>query len=253
MTLHCSVWLVIAAVLASGPVPKADVLIAHLESPHFLKRADASRDLIELGYPAMPALRRARAGNPPLETRKRLDDIIAAIEEQDRPRTALHHLADQLQSASDDQLAEALYLLALSRPASAEERAEASRALAKGRPQAIDDLIVRLREAKDGDSTFLDARLRMIDLKRRMIASSPVPLSGLNDLAKELGPKLAARTREMTDEQELAALFLVALQRYPSAEERRSLLGARQRQANRQGFVEDIVWAMFHTSEFLRH
>ena len=63
---------------------------------------------------------------------------------------------------------------------------------------------------------------------------------------------LAAATRGLTDDQELAALYLVALERYPSAEERRLRFRERQRQPNRQHFVESVVWSLLHDAEFLR-
>jgi hypothetical protein len=245
--------LVLALCLTADTAPASSIptLLAHLDSPYPVKREDATRDLIEVGYPAMPALRRARAGNPGPETRQRLDRIIAAIEQQDPPRTALHRLAERLHSVSDDQLVEGLYILALSRPASAEERAEAVRQLSRGRQSAIDTLIVRLRETKEGDRTFLDVQLQMLAMKRRMRTSDPLPLTGLDDLAKLVGPKLAAVTREMTDDQELASVFLVTLQRYPTVQERRTMFRYRQGEPDRQRFVADLVWSMMHGGEFM--
>lgn len=252
-----SLWLVIGFAAVNAPAAPAEppkqveTLLARLESPFLVRREDATRDLIELGYPALAALRRARASSTNPETQQRLERVIAAIEQQDVPRTALHRLADRLGPAGDDRLVEGLYLVALSRPATAEEHAQAVRQLPRGRQQAIADLIVQLRNSKEGKRTFLDAQLQMLEVKRQVLTRAPVPLSALNDLASDLGPKLFAITREMTDDQELAALFLVTLRRYPTADERRQAFRHRQKVPHRQDFVGDIVWTLMNSAEFL--
>lgn len=249
-----SLWLVIGIAVGAAPeqTKKVEALIADLESPLFVKREDALWDLIEVGYPAMPALRRARAGNIGPDKRRRLDDIIAAIEKQDPPRTLLHRLADRLQPAGNDALVAGLHVVALSRPISAEEYAQAVRQLGRGRPEDVAALIDRLLSAKDGSRAFLDAQLQMLELKEQLYSSNALLLRRVSDLAKVLGPQIAAVTKEWTDDQELAAAYLVTVGRYPSAAERRQMLRHRLKVADRQLFVSDVVWTLMNSAEFLR-
>jgi WD40 repeat protein len=51
-------------------------LIADLDSDNFANRQNASEDLAKLGEQALPAYRKALNGKPPLETRRRLDDLL---------------------------------------------------------------------------------------------------------------------------------------------------------------------------------
>jgi WD40 repeat protein len=55
-------------------------LIADLESETFAVRESATKALAELGENAAPAMRKTLTSKPPLETRKRLEDLIQRIE-----------------------------------------------------------------------------------------------------------------------------------------------------------------------------
>ncbi len=68
-----------------------------------------------------------------------------------------------------------------------------------------------------------------------------------NRLAKLLAAK-------MTDEAVLAELYMAALSREPSAEERRLALAHVERNADKRKAWEDVLWALINTREFLfRH
>jgi hypothetical protein len=54
--------------------------IADLDNESFAVREKAQGELESLGEPAIPALRRALADRPPLETKQRLHQILAAVE-----------------------------------------------------------------------------------------------------------------------------------------------------------------------------
>lgn len=55
-------------------------LIEELESDTFAERERATKALAELGEMAIPAMRKKLTGKPPLETRKRLEELIRRIE-----------------------------------------------------------------------------------------------------------------------------------------------------------------------------
>ena len=55
-------------------------LIADLESDQFAVREAASKTLAELGEIAAPAMRKTLASKPPLETRKRLEQLVKRID-----------------------------------------------------------------------------------------------------------------------------------------------------------------------------
>jgi WD40 repeat protein len=59
---------------------KIERLIAALNDDRFEVRKRAAEDLARLGELAEPALRKARAGRPSLEVRRRIDDLLSQIE-----------------------------------------------------------------------------------------------------------------------------------------------------------------------------
>jgi hypothetical protein len=72
------------------PVPRIEVerltrLIADLDSAQFQVRSRASQELEQLGELAEPALRRALAGHPSPEVRRRLEALLAGVEDRTWP------------------------------------------------------------------------------------------------------------------------------------------------------------------------
>jgi hypothetical protein len=68
-------------VLAEEPSPEAVAkLIGQLGAGHFRSRQQASDELVKLGRPVLPALRKAAAANTELEVRRRLELVVIRIE-----------------------------------------------------------------------------------------------------------------------------------------------------------------------------
>jgi hypothetical protein len=63
-------------------------LIADLDSRHFTVREKATQQLEKLGDAAAPALRRALAGKPSAEARRRLEALLASLDQSSRPLSA---------------------------------------------------------------------------------------------------------------------------------------------------------------------
>jgi hypothetical protein len=63
-------------------------LVRELDADSFAEREKAMKELGRLGEPAAPALRQVLAGKPSLEVRRRIDDLLAALERQPGLRAA---------------------------------------------------------------------------------------------------------------------------------------------------------------------
>ena len=62
------------------PDDRLQKLIANLDSDTFAVRVGAVKELADLGHAALPAMRKALAGKPPLEQRKHLGDLVSRAE-----------------------------------------------------------------------------------------------------------------------------------------------------------------------------
>jgi hypothetical protein len=54
-------------------------LLARLDAETFAEREEASRQLLELGEQTLPMLRQALKDNPPLETKKRIEELMESL------------------------------------------------------------------------------------------------------------------------------------------------------------------------------
>jgi HEAT repeat protein len=63
----------------AAPADVTRPLLTDLDSNSFERREQASKHLRELGYQAGPALRKALEGNPSLEQRRRIEELLAAL------------------------------------------------------------------------------------------------------------------------------------------------------------------------------
>jgi hypothetical protein len=81
--------------LKPAPIAAADVtgkLLAELDSDSFAVREAAARRLKALGLQAEPALRAALKADPPLEQRRRIEELLAALREPPPTQEELRQL-----------------------------------------------------------------------------------------------------------------------------------------------------------------
>src|SRR5262245_59549124 len=86
-----------------GPPPAVDRkkvrdLIATLEASSFRKREQAARELLELGAPVAPLLRRALQGMPSLELKRRLERLLQELPTQSGERFRLLRAVEVLEA-----------------------------------------------------------------------------------------------------------------------------------------------------------
>ena len=84
-------------------------LLAELDSHAFATREKAAKELARLGTTAEPALRRALAGRPPLEARRRIENLLRSL---DRQRVGLSRGIELLERLNTPQARKLLSVLA---------------------------------------------------------------------------------------------------------------------------------------------
>jgi hypothetical protein len=238
-------------------------LITKLGDSKFQVREQASAELARLGLPALRALRDAGVNHKDLEVRKRALALVETIEARDRPRSALLAVLARLQKTqpplSEKQLAVAIHLLSLSRPATEREIATVEKRLkgAKDRSAEAEDVMWTLLNGQEFNGKLAEINLEAVGLKQKV--------TGMN-LAEKLawmnGPEAQKSLDKMTrtfdaaldkrsDSQRVDTLFLVFLARFPAANETTQALAHIKKLNNRNKALEDLVWAITNTKEFL--
>jgi hypothetical protein len=264
-----------AAADPERPSPeKVAKLIAQLGDDRFQARNEASEALEKIGSAALPALRKALAGNVELEVRRRIEGLVARIEsnalraeeklwqELDAPRRALK---DQLRkilartpAPSARQAATAAYLLAAGRPPTADELQQAEKRLAADCPAVPALALARsLVQGKEYCAAVADASARLAKFKKELdkIADGVAPkLHLLNSdeaqkLTTHLGNSLAKLVPADGPLTDLAFLLVVA--RFPKGEDAKKALAHLQK-AGRPERAADVFWSLINTREFMR-
>src|SRR4029078_5358163 len=72
-------------VIQSAANPEIGQLLAKLDDDRFAVRDDAMRKLAGLGSTAEAALRKARAGQPTLEAKRRIEELLGKLEPRHLP------------------------------------------------------------------------------------------------------------------------------------------------------------------------
>ena len=266
-----SLWLVMAA-KASEPPTRAPMpvsperlrqLVAQLGADRFKERAQATEELSRLGRAALPALEEATSTSKDAEVRRRGRALIEEIRGRDRARDGLLTIVIRLQQTkpppTDRQLAVAMHLLSLSRPATGAEIDTVEKALleAKNKTARIEELMWPLLTCREFNDRVAEINLRVLEIKQGISGMSLAEL-----LAKVNTPEYQKRLTELSrqligagtkhsDEQLIDTLFLVFLMRFPDVATSGRALAHLKTIGKRDKGVEDLVWAMLNTREFL--
>jgi hypothetical protein len=261
----------------AGPKdPPADETVARL-----IAQLDANKDadsrqkasdaLQAIGLPALPALRRAAAANVDGEVKRRIEMLMARIENallqaeekhwQHRDQ-ARRGIKDRLVKVlanmpTDRQAALAVYLLTIGRaPTEAEsDRARKQFANDMGRTVAVLELARALVETKEFDVAVADVNSRLLQVQQDVAAAGDVTkqLLRLNDpqvgkLATDAGAALSKSANN--DKQLVNQIFLTVLSRLPSDADAAGVSNILKRAKDRAAGTGDIVSALMNGTEF---
>jgi hypothetical protein len=254
---------------SSDPAPlspeRLQKLIGQLGDSKFKVREQAAQELSRLGRLALPALKEAAADNKDVEIRKRAKALAEAIQARDRPRAGLLSLLSRLQQAqpapSDRQVAVAIYLLSVSRPATDAELNAAEKRLKKeasdkGKRRVAEELMWPLLTGREFNDKLADFNLRVMDLKGKITGTTLAEtLHRLNteEFQKslvDLTGRLKAALEKRSDAQVVDAIFLVLLARFPHADQTTTALAYIKKIGKREQALSDLLWSLMNTKEF---
>jgi hypothetical protein len=248
---------------AAVPPERIQKLIEQLGDSEFKVREQASAELSRLGGLALPALTEAAANSKDPEVQVRAKALVEKIPARERPRAGLRTVLARMQQAtpapSDRQVAVAIYLLSVSRPATDAEIDAVEKRLkgAKNRAAEADELMWPLLCGREFNDKLAEVNLRVTELRqqgagmplveRLHLLNGPEFQKSLLDLSTRLSAALDKRS----DEQVVDAAFLLFLGRLPRANETTVALAHIKQQANRQTALENVLWALSNTKEFI--
>jgi hypothetical protein len=247
-------------------------LVAQLGAADFRTRQQASDRLEKLGPPVLPALRKAASANNVLEVKRRIETVVARIENVllkaeekhwqalDAPRRGIKdRLLKILGRAplSDHQLASAIHLLAVGRPPTDDElkRAQKQLGATHSRPLAVLQLTRSLVQGKEYAVKAASANVRLLKVQQEVSAEVDLAarLARLNSgefqkLTADAGEALKA---VQPSEQAVDLAFLLVLSRFPTTREAQDVAAHLKRTRDRSALLSDVVWALMNTREFV--
>lgn len=248
---------------AKGSPDRLQELITQLGDAKFQVREQASTELSRLGRAALKALRQAAVNHTDPEIRKRAKSLVEAIQAKDRPREALLTTLSRFQASkpppTDRQIAVAMHLLSLSRPATEAEidAVETHLKAAKDKASEAEDLMWTLLNGQEFNGRLAELNLKVVDLKQKIAGMNLAErLASVN--GAEIQKTLTEMTRlqkaaldKMSDTQAVDTLFLVFVARFPTATETTNALAHIKKLKDREKALEDLLWALLNTREFL--
>ena len=254
--------------------PSAEViakLIAQLGDKSFRNREQAAADLVKLGEPILPALRKAASAKVELEIKERIELVIkqidrAALEAEakqwqdfDAPKRGIRDRMESLlakkPSLSDDQLSSAIYLLTLGRAATAKEVDEAKTQFGEGerRPAKVLAFVRKKVQSKEFNADVAAASARMLEIQvglaKKAAAANLEIVNSSSKFAREIAASLEKGVK--VDEQVVDVVFLLTVSRFPTSVEAMSVIGFLKKEPNRSSAIADIIWAVMNSKEFL--
>jgi hypothetical protein len=257
------------------PSPEAVAkLIAQLGAARFQSREEASKKLEELGSFVVPALRNARTAATEVEAQRRIEVVLARIEnnllkgEEKRWHAldvAQRGIKDRLlkilarpPALTNQQKASAIYLLTVGRPPTRDEVEQAQQALAEASgPTASALALARsLVQGKESCAAVAAVNVRLTkvkaDLAGPMLLAEKLHRLNTDEFQKVLTDAAGSLTKAVKADEPLIDLaFLLVLARFPRANETEKAL-AHLKQADRQLRTSDVLWALTNTKEFLQ-
>jgi hypothetical protein len=276
LRLGVAVLIVLAGVTtAAGQEPEAVAkLIGQLCAADFRTRQDASNSLAKMGSPALPALRKALTSDVELEAKRRIEHVIARIEntilqteeklwqEFDAPRRGIRdrlvRILTRNPTLDDQKTTVALYLLTIGRAPTQEEAKQAGKQLAAadGKRAGILQLARSLVKAKEFNADLAGVNTRLLKLQADLSGDTEVAqqLARLNSAEfQKLINETAAGTAKVfpADPPFVQAAFLLTLSRFPTDRETREFTAHLERTKNRTTATADGFWALLNTREFV--
>jgi hypothetical protein len=161
-------------------------------------------------------------------------------------------------AASDRQVATAIYLLSVTRPATDAEikAAEKRLAAARNKPDEAEEMMWPLLSGQEFNDKLAELNLRVLDTRQKATGGNLAEkLHRLNSeefqkIIAEHAKRLSAAMMKRSDEQVVDVVFLLYLWRLPQGEDAKRVLDYLKKQENRQRALEDILWSAMNTKEF---
>jgi hypothetical protein len=243
-------------------------LIAQLGAADFRTREQASNKLTKLGDAVLPALRKAAATNITLETKRRIENIVARIEDDlleaeeknwqdlDAPRRdikdRLIRIVNRRPALDNAQIAEALYLLTSNRRPTYTENAEAQRRFKERNLRLVPVLQLgrALVQGHEFNADLAAANSRVLKAHEDF-AATDLQLNG-PETQTVIGAVAASLNRAAkTDEHFCDLAFLLMISRFPDKNQSTSVVAHLKNMKDRKSATENIIWALINTKEFM--
>jgi hypothetical protein len=236
-------------------------------------RKQASDKLEQLGGAVLPALRKAIAASSEPEDKRRIETVVTRIENAlvkaeeknwqdfDAPRRGLKdrlvQIVTKTPALNNQQVTSAIYLLTVGRAPTDDESKQALKQFVETNGRAASALAIA-RSSIQGKEFCAEVAAVNVTLNKVR-----TDVAAETDLAKKLHRLNSDEFQKVTTDAAAAldktvktdvplidAAFLLALSRFPEANETKSAL-AHLKKAGRQAGTSDLVWALMNTKEFL--
>lgn len=220
----------------------------------------------KVGGPVLPALPKGTAANIELDVTRQIENALKTEDKPwqdlDAPRRGIKDrvvkILSRTSALSDQQVASAVYLLAVGRSPTDEELEQAQKDFAQtnGRPLSVLQRTRGLVQGKEFSAGVAATNGRLFKTQQDLAAEPGTGkiARGLNadEFQKLIGECAAAVNQAVkTDEQFVDLAFLLALSRFPTATESNPLVAHLKKASDRGMATRDIFVFLLNTKEFL--